>query len=283
MDIHNLEQIKQEFSGFQQEFETGNKEKALEKLLELLDALEEADTSRRAAQIDKDGNVTLSSEIPAGKPAAEKSAEGGTGESQPLYMSLNHVMEYYIFAYYFQPATEVRCTDIPYGEYYRTYGQLALSMQKYQNQREKYLTVTRQAYRYCCTRATMARYYRNMAFYYLSGYEPETARACYQYSNVYYHTENADSELKYISEAIQQETPQTDIRAIQKLFDEKQIEPGPDSQTIGIVYKVGEILLKDGDYKLAKDCYSIVYDITQDASAEKLLNELEAAITGTEE
>ena len=85
MDIHNLEQIKQEFSGFQQEFETGNKEKALEKLLELLDALEEADTSRRAAQIDKDGNVTLSSEIPAGKPAAEKSAEDGTGESQPLY------------------------------------------------------------------------------------------------------------------------------------------------------------------------------------------------------
>ena len=79
----------------------------------------------------KDGNVTLSSEIPAGKPAAEKSAEDGTGESQPLYMSLNHVMEYYIFAYYFQPATEVRCTDIPYGEYYRTYGQLALSMQKY--------------------------------------------------------------------------------------------------------------------------------------------------------
>ena len=97
-------------------------------------------------------------------------------------------MEYYIFAYYFQPATEVRCTDIPYGEYYRTYGQLALSMQKYngakkayeraiawnpvdldaylglaevykyQNQREKYLTVTKQAYRYCCTRATMARY-----------------------------------------------------------------------------------------------------------------------------
>lgn len=207
MDIHNLEQIKQEFSGFQQEFETGNKEKALEKLLELLDALEEADTSRRAAQIDKDGNVTLSSEIPAGKPAAEKSAEDGTGESQPLYMSLNHVMEYYIFAYYFQPVTEVRCTDIPYGEYYRTYGQLALSMQKYngakkayeraiawnpvdldaylglaevykyQNQREKYLTVTKQAYRYCCTRATMARYYRNMAFYYLSGYEPETARA----------------------------------------------------------------------------------------------------------
>ena len=83
MDIHNLEQIKQEFSGFQQEFENGNKEKALEKLLELLDALEKADTSRRAAQIDKDGNVTLSPKIPAGKPATEKSAEDGTPPGSP--------------------------------------------------------------------------------------------------------------------------------------------------------------------------------------------------------
>ena len=86
MDIHNLEQIKQEFSGFQQEFETGNKEKALEKLLELLDALEEADTSRRAAQIDKDGNVTLSSEIQAGKPAAA----GSIGDRKSTRLNSSH-------------------------------------------------------------------------------------------------------------------------------------------------------------------------------------------------
>ena len=123
----------------------------------------------------------------------------------------------------------------------------------------------------------MARYYRNMAFYYLSLYKPEIARACYLYSNIYYHTENADSELNYIEEALKEKTPKADIRQIQKLFDENGIQPGPDSNTIGIVYKVGEILLKDRDYKLARDCFSIVYDITQDKAVEKLLDELEEA------
>lgn len=290
MNIHNLEEIKQEFAGFQQEFESGDKIQVLEKLLALLDTLESEDTVCRAGRIDKSGTVAL--------PQAEE-------KDMPFFISLNHVMEYYIYAYHFKPEAEVRCTEIPYGEYYRTYGQLALSMEKYnaaekayrraiawnpvdldaylglaevykyQNKLQKYLHITKQAYRYCCTRATMARYYRNMAFYYLTCYQPELARACYQYSNVYYHTENADSELHYIEEALKEKTPETDIRRIQKVFDENEIEPGPDPDTIGIVYRVGEMLLKDGDYQLAKDCFSIVFDITQDSTVEKLLDELE--------
>ena len=278
MDIHNLEQIKQEFSGFQQEFETGNKEKALEKLLELLDAAgRRRITQEGRRRLIKTEMLHCQSEIPAGKPAGRKISRRRNKQKSAAYMSLNHVMEYYIFAYYFQPVTEVRCTDIPYGEYYRTYGQLAISMQKYNGAKKAYERAIAwnpvdldaylglaEVYKYQNQRAKISDGYKagiplllytrnhgtllpQYGIYYLSGYEPETARACYQYSNVYYHTENADSELKYISEAIQQETPQTDIRAIQKLFDEKQIEPGPDSQTIGIVYKVGEILLKDGD------------------------------------
>lgn len=293
MNINNLEEIKQEFAGFQEEFETGDRIHALNQLGALLDALEEAAAIRRAGNIDKEGNVTIS------LPEDTKEKE--------IYISLNHVMEYYIYAYYFQPEAEVRCTEIPYGEYLRIYGELCLRMEKYnaakkaykraiawnpvdldsylglaevykyQNKLKKYLTITNQAYRYCCTRATMARYYRNMAFYYLSLYKPEIARACYLYSNIYYHTENADSELNYIEEALKEKTPKADIRQIQKLFDENGIQPGPDSNTIGIVYKVGEILLKDRDYKLARDCFSIVYDITQDKAVEKLLDELEEA------
>lgn len=51
---------------------------------------------------------------------------------------------------------------------------------------------------------------------------------------------------------------------MQKLFDENGIEPGPQSDTIGVVYRVGELMMKDGDNRLAKDCFSIVYDITQE-------------------
>lgn len=290
MNLNNPEEIQIEFDGFQEMFEKGDKKAAADKLGELLEALEEADKTRRAGAVDKHAEVTIS--------AADDLSED-------IYISLNHVMEYYIYEYYFKPEGKVYCTEIPYGEYYRIYGELCLSLErynaaekaykraaawnpvdldaylglaevyKYQNKLTKYLTVTNQAYRYCCTRATMARYYRNMAYYHLSGYRPQLARDCYVYSNIYYHTENADSELKYIEEALKEKTPEPDIRQIQKNFDENGIEPGPNSDTVGIVYRVGELLLKDGEYKLARDCFSIVYDITQDKAVEKLLDELE--------
>ena len=117
----------------------------------------------------------------------------------------------------------------------------------------RYLDVTKQAYRFCCTRATMARYYRNMGFYYLSSYNTDMAKACYTYSNIYYHT-------------------------MQAMFDKENVEPGPDSKTIGIVYRVGELMLQDKEYALAKDCFSIVYDITNEQQLEGVLAELDRCL-----
>lgn len=287
MNIQNLEEIKKEFEHYKETFEQGNREVALEQLGTLLDAMEENTEVRRAGKISKNGVISVSD---------------GDGV---IYLSLNHVMEYYIYACYFSSDAEIACTDIPYGEYYRIYAGLCMELEKYnaakkaykraiawnpvdldaylglaevykyQNKLNKFLIITKQAYRFCCTRATMARYYRNIAYYFLAGYKPEIARDCYQYSNIYYHTDNADSELHYIEEAIKEETPKPDITAIQKRFDANGIEPGPDAQTIGIVYRVGELLMQEGSYALAKDCYSIVYDITQEEAAGKILEQLE--------
>ena len=220
-------------------------------------------------------------------------------------MSLNHVMEYYIYAFYFKPDCDVVLSELPYGEYYRSYGDLCVKSgrykagieaysnaicwnpvdldailglaecYKYLNMLKRYMIVTKEAYRLCCTRATMARYYRNMGFYYLSAYKPEVARACYIYSNIYYKTDNADAELSYIEQALNQETPKLSVKEIQKMFDDEGIEPGPSSDTIGVIYRVGQIMMESQDYRLAKDCFSIVYDITQEEQLEKLLEELE--------
>lgn len=120
-------------------------------------------------------------------------------DGRPIYISLNHVMEYYVYACYFEPETDVLCTELPVGEYYRTYGSLCLKLSKFRraedafkkaicwnpvdldsylglaecyknlNMLSRYLDVTKQAYRFCCSRATMARYYRNMGFIMLPG------------------------------------------------------------------------------------------------------------------
>ncbi|MDO5402327.1 MAG: hypothetical protein Q4F11_02700 [Eubacteriales bacterium] len=285
MDFSSLEEVKKKYSDFQKIFESGQKEKAADMLDELLCALEDNTPVRRAGNVYKDGHIGMTRE-----------------DGRDIYMSLNHVMEYYIYAYYFKPQTDVRCTELPYGAYYRTYGELCLELGKYHgaekafikavgwnpvdldailglaesykytNKIQRYLDTSKMAYRYCCTRATMARYYRNMGYYFLNKYETDLARACYIYSNIYYHTDNADSELEYLKSALKDETPDFSIRQMQQMFAENDVEPGPDPDTIGIVYRVGELMMEDKELKLAKDCFSIVYDITQEEKLGSLLD-----------
>lgn len=291
MNLEKLKNVKNEFKGYKEILDLGDIEKAYEMLDKLLKTIEESLDERRAAYVNSDGTVLLTPK-----------------EDREVYISLNHVMEYYLYEIYFEPDSEVKTLELPVGEYYRTFGEICQNMgkykaaedaykkalawnpvdldaylglaesYKYQNMLNRYLEVTNQAYRFCCTRATMARYYRNIAYYYLANYKPTIARDAYQYSNVYYHTENADSELKYIETAINEKTPDIDIRRIQKVFTEENIEPGPDSKTIGIIYRVGELMLKDDDFALARDCFSICYDITQEPELENLLNKLEEAL-----
>ena len=285
MNFNSLEEVQNRFADFQKIFESGDKEKAAGMLEELLDALEENTSVRRAGKVYKDGHIDMTED-----------------DGRDVYISLNHVMEYYIYAFYYKPDVDVKCTELPYGAYYRTYGDLCLQLGKYHaaekafskaiawnsvdldsilglaesykytNKLQRYLDTTKAAYRYCCTRATMARYYRNMGYYYLNKYETDMARACYIYSNIYFQTENADQELAYLKEALKDETPEFTIQQIQQMFTEKGVEPGPDSDTIGVVYRVGELMMDDGEMKLAQDCFSIVYDITQEEKLGTLLD-----------
>ncbi len=287
-----------------------NNEKELE---DMISALSECEKVRRAGSVDKRGNIAISQSETDGKESFDIVNRGDTGEKvcekgEDIHISLNHIMEYYIYATYFKPDCNVIASDKPYGRYFREYGNLCMQKERFKaaeaaykdaicwnpvdldsilglaecykhlNMLERYLIVTKEAYRYCCTRATMARYYRNMGYYYLSKYDPHTARCCYVYSNIYYHTDNADGELKYLEEALRDKTPDISIKDMQNVFVEKGIEPGPNPDTIGIVYRVGELMLEDKEYGLARDCFSIVYDITREEQLEKMLDELDAVL-----
>lgn len=295
MDYTKLSDIKDRFKDYKEIFDSGDLERSADILEEMLQRIEEASDERRTGQFENDTFV-------------KKSDMDG----RPIYISLNHVMEYYVYACYFEPEADVKCTEIPVGEYYRTYGELCLRLSKFHraedayrkaicwnpvdldsylglaecyknlNMLSRYLDITRQAYRFCCTRATMARYYRNMGFYFVAKYQTEAARVCYTYSNIYYKTENADNELKYLEDALKDRTPEYSIRDMQKILEEQDVEPGPDSKTIGIIYRVGELMMEDKDYALARDCFSIVYDITQEGRLKTLLDELDKDIMNSD-
>ena len=314
MDIRKLADVKDRFADYEKIFNSGDYDKAADILSAILERIEECTDERKAGTMD------------------DTFVKKSDMDGRPIYISLNHVMEYYVYACYFEPETDVLCTELPVGEYYRTYGSLCLKLSKfrraedafkkaicwnpvdldsylglaecykYLNMITRYLDMTKQAYRFCCTRATMARFYRNMGFYYLSSYNTDMAEACYTYSNIYYHTDNADSELEYIKNAlaaaknnenkdsinkdedvitkeeVNENGQKYTIKQMQEMFDKENVEPGPDSKTIGIIYRVGELMLQDKEYRLAKDCFMIVYDITNEQQLEGLIAELDSCL-----
>ncbi len=307
MDYNKLNELKNKYGDYEEVFKSGDYERSADILENVLEVIEEEYKDvRKAGRIDKDLVVRRSEE-----------------EGQ-IWLCTNHIMEYYIYACYFEPDTDVSMPELPIAEYYRTYAELCVKLQKYKraedaykhalcwnpvdldsylglaecykylNMITRYLDMTKQAYRFCCTRATMARYYRNMGFYYLSSYNTDMAAACYTYSNIYYHTDNADSELEYIKNALaaaennkdnkesnenkNTEVKEYTIKQMQDMFDKEKVEPGPDSKTIGIVYRVGELMLQDKEYRLAKDCFMIVYDITNEQQLENVIAELDRCL-----
>ena len=248
MDIKKLADVKDRFADYEKIFNSGDYDKAADILSAILERIEECTDERKAGTMD------------------DTFVKKSDMDGRPIYISLNHVMEYYVYACYFEPETDVLCTELPVGEYYRTYGSLCLKLSKFRRA---------EAYRFCCSRATMARYYRNMGFYYVARYNTEAARVCYTYSNIYYKTDNADNELKYLEQALNDKTPEYSVKQMQEILDKNEVEPGPDSKTIGIIYRVGELMMNDKDYRLARDCFSIVYDITQETQLKTLLDELD--------
>lgn len=321
MDYNKLNELKAKYGDYEEVFKSGDYDKAADILKAVLEVIEdEYKGVRKAGMIDKDLVVRKSE---------------GTGQ---IWLCTNHIMEYYIYACYFEPDTDISMPELPIAEYYRTYADLCVKLKKYKraedayknslcwnpvdldsylglaecykylNMLTRYLDMTKQAYRFCCTRATMARFYRNMGFYYLSSYNTDMAAACYTYSNIYYHTDNAESELEYIKNALaaagekvasaENESDLADKKAVassgdkdksagykeytikqmQEMFDKEHVEPGPDSKTIGIIYRVGELMLQDKEYRLAKDCFMIVYDITNESQLEGLIAELDGCL-----
>lgn len=298
MDYNKLNELKNRYGNYEEVFKSGEYDKAADILGNVLDVIEEEYKGvRKAGMIDKDLVIRKSE-----------------GEGQ-IWLCINHIMEYYIYACYFEPEMDVKMPELPIAEYYRTYAELCVKLQKYKraedayknalcwnpvdldsylglaecykylNMITRYLDITKQAYRFCCTRATMARFYRNMGFYYLSSYNTDMAEACYTYSNIYYHTDNADSELEYIKNALaaaknneKADGSNYTIKQMQEMFDKEHVEPGPDSKTIGIIYRVGELMLNDKEYRLAKDCFMIVYDITNEQQLEGLIAELDSCL-----
>ncbi len=123
---------------------------------------------------------------------------------------------------------------------------------------------TTESYNYCCTRAELAAYYRNLGWYYLEKYNPELSAACYLYSKYFEESQQADAELEFLEKAIGKKVSAKDLSQIRNTLKENNIPTEANPITLALLYKAAEEAQEAGDKAQALDCYRMVYDLTED-------------------
>jgi len=225
-----------------------------------------------------------------------------------------HILDTYYYTYFFKDAEKLEYSKYRMSEYYRAYGYINIKLERFDDaikaynralyynpvDLDSYLQLTElykkigsitsvkqinaEAYRFCCSRQSMAHYYRNLGFYYLETKRPDVAKALYVYSNIYYETKQALNEIDFIDAAKESMPDQAlvdritnikpEVKGLQEILKSENINLGPNPDTIGITYRVGKIEFTNKNYDSAYDCFMLVYDLTLDENVKKILDEL---------
>jgi tetratricopeptide (TPR) repeat protein len=140
---------------------------------------------------------------------------------------------------------------------------------------EKCWELTDETYDLSNTRALLARYYRNLGYYYLENYQPDLAEALYLYSERYYPTESARRELAFLSEALKRATPVYTDEQLIGILEEHDIPREASDEMLALTMRAAEDCRKNKRYREAGECYRMVYDLTGDPEAGEKLASME--------
>ncbi|MCR4675203.1 MAG: hypothetical protein K5675_09345 [Lachnospiraceae bacterium] len=149
-----------------------------------------------------------------------------------------------------------------------------ISCYKYLYNIEKEYEITLKTYNFSCTRAELAAYYRNLGWYYLESYQPNVAVACYKYSDLFETSEQVKSEISYLETALEKSYQDMSVDQIQNILTEKDIPLKANSITLALIYKAGLEAYNTGNNMQARDCFHMVYDLTQDEEIKQLLDKV---------
>ncbi len=137
---------------------------------------------------------------------------------------------------------------------------------------------TTESYNYCCTRAEMAAYYRNLGWYYLEKYNPDLACACYMYSQLFDKTKQAEDEVKFLEKALERKFEEKSAEELQEILAKNEIPTAANPVTLALLYKAGGEAEAAAQYAQALDCYRMVFDLTADEEVGAKIHTLQSKI-----
>ena len=214
----------------------------------------------------------------------------------------NHILEFYLFEYYFK-TRDYEAVRYPMHRMYhslakkymermhfdKAYEKLEKAAEwnrvdmdiywekteclKQLGERKKLKETTKELHKFIYTRADIARYYRNIAYYYVEKKEPEKAMMLYTYSNMFSHSKTADSEINFLETALGRECPEYTVEQIQKDVKKLKLPVGISETTLAILFRAGQLELEQGDKASGLECMEVLYQVTGDENIRKIVEE----------
>ncbi len=155
-------------------------------------------------------------------------------------------------------------------------------------QLEELFSRTKEVYPYLSTKAEMAQYYRWLGYYYLEKYQPELSAALYRYSTLFSKSAQAEEEIRYLEAAMDRKLADDSERELQEKLQKAGIPVTASNVTLALLYRAGQEALqhakdaaREDETAIAKqwrqqaiDCFSMIYDLTEDAQIKEEMEEL---------
>ena len=101
-------------------------------------------------------------------------------------------------------------------------------------------------------------------------YHPDTALALYRYSNLFSHSDTADSEIDFLKKA-GTDMREMDSGELKNVIKKTDIPLQPDPASIGLAYRVGRLALENGSREYGMTRIKCGYELTGDSEAGELL------------
>lgn len=149
---------------------------------------------------------------------------------------------------------------------------------------ETFLEITKEAYSGCFRERTLARYYRNLAFYYSEKKKYREATACIKVSGHYDSASaNIQSELYYIQEMNGGKRIDLSGEDVDEILAAEGISPFADRDVLGLAGSLANNCIQNEQWQAAEYFLEIFYDLTDDDEAAKELARVRRRLSGEED
>lgn len=222
--------------------------------------------------------------------------------TRKLYFEPNHILEVYLYEFYYKPddyslldvgihyayriladrmyknknyeqaevcleaSLRYNCIDM---ETYELYIKVLYNQQKWR----KMIDTAFRFYPFCYSRKDFAFFYRTIGYYALETYQAELARIIFSYSNLFYKSQKADSEIQYLNEALMNEMPSYTLEEMSDIIRKHSLPVQPRQETLAILYKTA-LMEKEENPDYAKVLFFSLYQLTHDEEIEEHLKEM---------